>query len=156
MTYKICALFYNFSTIYQFVHNKVTFFTISTRHMLVKTRMPRQEQSQNMANISNFYILAPPMGGGAWDVSEVRRSNRLAYSPSLLTVSSPKLSLLHVVGGTELRTDRQTDVWTNRRTEDPITTCRCPRRTFHYFGVPNTATATIHNLSTYKSNTPCV
>ena len=141
MTCEVCALFYNFATIYPFVHNQVTF--CSTRHMLVKYGCPGSNrvkiwQTSPIPTFSN----PPPPGG--WGVSEVRGSNRWTYSPSLFTVSSTKFSILHVVSGTELRTDRQTNGRTDRRTEDPIT--RCSRRTFHYFWVPNTATATIHIL----------
>ena len=53
--------------------------------------------------------------GGAWGVTEVRGSNRWTYNPSLFTVSSPNLSILHAVSGTELRTDRQTNGRTDRR-----------------------------------------
>ena len=54
--------------------------------MCSETWMPRQQQSQNMANIYKSYILTPR---GARDVSEGWGSNRWTYSPSLFTVSSP-------------------------------------------------------------------
>ena len=40
MTYKVCALFYNFARIYPFVHTKVTSLTISTRYVLVNHGCP--------------------------------------------------------------------------------------------------------------------
>ena len=55
-----------------------------------ETRMPRWQQSQTMAKISKSYILTRPPPG-ACDVSEVWTTLRWTYSPSLVTVSSPKL-----------------------------------------------------------------
>ena len=63
-----------------------------TRHVFVKHGCPRRQQSQNMAKISmsfNLTLLAPHPG--AWDVSKVWGTKRWTYSPSLVTVSSPKL-----------------------------------------------------------------
>ena len=65
---------------------------IGTRHVFVKQGCPRRQQSPNMAKNSKSYILTPPTPPpGAWDVSEVWGTNRWTYSPSLVTVSSPKL-----------------------------------------------------------------
>ena len=66
-------------------------------------------------------------------MGEVWETLRWTYSPSLVTVSSPKLWLLDFVSAKELRTDRQTDKQTDGRTDDPIT--RCPRRTFQAGGI---------------------
>ena len=55
---------------------------------------------------------APPTG--ACDVSEVWETHRWTYSPSLVTVSSSKLEILHFVWKRDGITDRQMD--------DPITT----------------------------------
>ena len=68
-----------------------------TRHVFVKHRCPRRQQSQTMAKISKSYILTlslplalflPP---GACDISEVWATLRWTYSPSLVTVWPPKL-----------------------------------------------------------------
>ena len=53
---------------------------------------------------------------GACDVRKVWGTHRWTYSPSLVTVSSPKLLILHFVSGAELRTDGQTDGRTDRHT----------------------------------------
>ena len=42
-----------------------------TRHVFVKDRCPRRQQSRNMAKISKSYILTPPHPPGACDVSQV-------------------------------------------------------------------------------------
>ena len=52
MTCKVCALFYNLARIYQFVYNKVTSFTISTRYVLVKHGCP----DSNKVKIWQTYI----------------------------------------------------------------------------------------------------
>ena len=60
-----------------------------TRHVFVKHGCPRRQQSPNTAKISRSYILTPRPG--TWAVSEVWEILRWTYSPSLVTVSSPKL-----------------------------------------------------------------
>ena len=62
------------------------------RHAFVKHGCPRRQQSQNMAKLCISYILIPPHPTpGACDVSEVWGNHRWTYSPSLVTLSSPKL-----------------------------------------------------------------
>ena len=55
----------------------------------------------------------PTQPQGAWDVSEVWGTLKWTYSPSLVTVSSPKLLFLDLIckrdGITDRRTNRQTD-----------------------------------------------
>ena len=105
--------------------------------------MPRQQQSQNMANISKPYILTPR---GAWDVSEVWGSNRWTYSPSLLLIINYWQTLNFALCKRDGITDRQTYRQTNGLTDGQIdgqTITRCPRRTFHYICVPITTTTTI-------------
>ena len=79
-----------------------------TRHVFAKHGCPRRQQSQNMTKISKSYILTPPHHRGMryqW------RTHRWTYSPSLVTVSPPKLWILHFVSRTELQTDWWTDRW---------------------------------------------
>ena len=102
----------------------------NTRHVFVKHGCPWQQQNQNMAKISVLYFdPTPPLG--MCDVSEVWGILRWTYNQSLVTVSSPKLEILHFVSGTELQIDKQMD----GRLDDPIT--RCPRRTFQAGGIKN-------------------
>ena len=130
MTCEVCALYYNFATIYPLVHNKVTVFTISTRHILVKHGCPDSNIVKIWQTSPCPTFWHPWKWGGAWGVSEVRGSNRWTDIPSLFTVSSPKLSILHAVSGTELQTERQTD----GQTDDPIT--RWPGGPFIALGFP--------------------
>ena len=53
---------------------------------------------------------------GEWDVSEVWGPLRWTYSPSLVTVSSPKLKVLDFVCKRDGSTDRQTNRESNRQT----------------------------------------
>ena len=92
------------------------------RTSVCETRMPRRQQSQNMAKISlspTFWPAPPP---GACDVSEVWGTDRWTYSPSLVTVLSPKPLILHFVckldGVTDRRTNGQTDKQTDRRSNN--------------------------------------
>ena len=74
-------------------------------------------------------IFRPRPPPGAFDVSEVWGIHRWTYSPNLVTVSSPKLSILLFVCKRDGITHRQTD----GRTNDPITIC--PRPTFQVGGI---------------------
>ena len=71
---------------------------------------------------------------GACDVSEMWGTQRLTYSPCLVTVSSPNFKYCTLFArGTELRTNKHTDWRTKRITDDPIT--RCPRRAFQALAI---------------------
>ena len=105
-------------------------FVCRTRHVFVKHGCPRRQQCQNMAKISNFYILTPPnpQGHGMSVKCEEPIDELTVQVWSLYHHPNFKYCTLFV-SGTELRTDRQTD----RRMDDPIT--RCPRRTFQAGGI---------------------
>ena len=80
-----------------------------------ETRMPPAATSQNM--VKNLQVLHFDLPNpGTCDVSEVWGTHIWTYSPILVTVSSPKCQILHFVSGTELQTNR----WTDKQTEDPI------------------------------------
>ena len=149
MTCKVSALFYNFARIYPFVHNKVTSFTISTRYVLVKHGCP----GSNKVKIWQTYVSPTFWHPGEHGMS-VKCEDPIdepTVQVCYLSSTIGKLKILHFVRGTELPTDRQTYRQTNGLTDGQIdgqTITRCPRRTFHYIGVPNTTTATIFILST--------
>ena len=85
------------------------------RHVFVKHRCLQQQQSQNM--VKNLQVLHFDLPNpGTCDVSEVWGTHIWTYSPILVTVSSPKCQILHFVSGTELQTNR----WTDKQMEDPI------------------------------------
>ena len=60
-----------------------------TRHVFVKHRCPRRQQSHNMAKLVLHFDPAPPPG--VWEINEVWGTHRWTYSPSLVTESLPKL-----------------------------------------------------------------
>ena len=97
--------------------------------MFVKHGCPRQQQSQNMAKISNSYILTPPHPLG--HVMSVKCEEPID-EPTVqvwLIYHHPNFKYCTLfVRGTELRTDKQTD--------KPIT--RCPRQTFQAGGIKTT------------------
>ena len=95
---------------------------VQTRHVFVKHRCPRQQQSQNMAKISKSYILTPPHPKGhVMSVNCEEPIDELTVQVWLL-YDHPNIKQ---VSGTEL--------WTNGRTDNPIT--RCPRRAFQAGGI---------------------
>ena len=61
----------------------------------------RRQQRQNLQVL--HFDHAPPTG--VWDISDVWGTNKWTYSPSLVTVSLPKLYLLHFL----LKQDGVTD-----------------------------------------------
>ena len=77
----------------------------------------------------NLQVLHFVPAPGAFDVSEVWATLRWTYSPSLVTVSPPKLKLLHFL----CKRDRIKDTQTAGQTDDPIT--RCLQRTFQVEGI---------------------
>ena len=92
--------------------------------VFVKHRFPWRQQSENMAKFLSPTFWPRPTPG-ACDVSGGWATFRWTYSPSLVTVSQPKLWLLHFLF-------KRDELRTNRQTGDPIT--RCPRRTLHAGG----------------------
>ena len=97
-----------------------------TRHVFVKHRCPRRQQSQNMAKISKSYILTPPHPQGqVMSVKCEEPLDELTVQVWLLYLHTNFIYWTLFVCRTELRTDGQTD--------DPIT--RCPRRTFQAGGI---------------------
>ena len=101
-----------------------------TRHVFVKHRCPRRQQSQTMAKISKSYILSPPHPQGhVMSVKCEQPLDELTVQVWLL-YDHPNFKYCTLfISGTELRTDKQTD----GRTDDPNT--RCPRRTFQAGGI---------------------
>ena len=87
-------------------------------HVFVKHGCPQWQQSHNMAKISKSYILIPTPPPGACDITDVWGTHRYTYSPSSVTVSSPKLYFFYTLWPSPLplfvsRTELQTDKWTN-------------------------------------------
>ena len=111
---------------------KVTVNAWPTRHVFVKHGCPRRQQSQIwQKSLSPIFWPAP--SPGACHARKMWGTNKWTYSPSLVTISSSKLCILHFVCNRDGITDRQTDKRTDRRTDDPIT--RCSRRTFQDGGI---------------------
>ena len=102
-----------------------------TRHVFVKHRCPRRQQSQNIAKISKSYTLTPHHPQGyVMSVKCEEPIDELTVQVWLVYYHSNFKYCTLFVSGTELRTDGQTNRQTDggRRTEDPIT--RGPQRTF--------------------------
>ena len=111
----------------------------TTRHVFVKHRCPRWQQSQTMAKISKSQILTPPPHpmGHVKSVKCEQPLDELTVQVWLL-YDHPNFKYCTLfISGTELRTDgrtnRRTDGQTDGRTDDPNT--RCPRRTFQAGGI---------------------
>ena len=88
-----------------------------TRHVFVKHRCPRRQQSWNMAKISKSYILTPPHPQG--HVMPVKCDEPIDEPTVqvLLLYHHPNFKYCTLfVSGTELRTDKQTDKQTDRQT----------------------------------------
>ena len=121
---------------------KILALLISTRHVFVKHRCPRRQQSQNMSKIS--WVLhsdsAPPQGHGM-SVKCEEPLNELTVQVWLPFLHSNfnywtlfvRGTYLRIDGQTHRQTDRRTGKRTDGRTDDPIT--RCPRRTFQARGI---------------------
>ena len=90
---------------------------LQTRHVFVKHRCPRWQQSQNMSKMSKSYILTPPHPPG--DVMSVKCEEPID-KPTVqvwLLYHHPNFKYWTLfVSGTELRTDKQTDGKTDGQT----------------------------------------
>ena len=85
-------------------------FLCETRHVLVKHRCHRPQQSQTMANISKSYILTPPHPKG--HVMSVKCEQPLdeLTVQVWLQYDHPNFKYCTLfISGTELRTDKRTD-----------------------------------------------
>ena len=101
--------------------------------MFVKHRCPRRQQSQNMANISNSYILTPSHRQG--HVMSVKCAEPIVELTVKFGYCIITLTLYIALCKRDGITERQTDGQTDGRTDDPIT--RCPRWTFQAGGIKN-------------------
>ena len=89
---------------------------IGTRHVFVKHGCPRQQQSRNMAKISKSYVFDPaPPQGHVMSVKCEEPIDELTVQVWLLNHHPNFKYCTLFVSGTELRTDRQTNKQTDRR-----------------------------------------
>ena len=97
-----------------FIKNKIC---TTTRHVFVKHGCPRRQQSQNMAKFSKSYILTPPHPQGhVMSVECEKPIGELTVQVWLLYYLPNFKYCTLFVSGTELRTDKQTNGQTDRRT----------------------------------------
>ena len=89
-----------------------------TRHVFVKHGCPLRQQSQHMAKISKSYILTPPLPQGCvMSVKCEKPIDELTVQVWLL-YHHPNFEYCTLfVRGTELRTNGQTDGWTDGRSK---------------------------------------
>ena len=104
------------------VRNKIH---IKTRHVFVKHRCHRWQQSQTMTKISKSFIMTPPHPQEhVMSVKCEQPLDKLTDQVWLL-YDHPNFKYCTLfISGTELRTNGQTDRRTDRRMDDPNT--RCP------------------------------
>ena len=89
-----------------------------TRHVFVKHRCPRRQQSRNIAKISKSYILTlPHPPGHVMSVKFEEPIDELTVQVWLLYHHPNFKYCTLFVSGTELRTDKQTNGQTDKRTD---------------------------------------
>ena len=98
-----------------FLSNNKT--SLLTRHVFVKHRCPRRQQSPNMAKISKSYILTPPHPQGCVMSMKSEQPIDEHTVKIWLLYHNPNFKYCTlIVSGTELWTDGRTDRQTDGRT----------------------------------------